>query len=310
MNNARMTSLLKKLSALAASHAVGDETPTAIPGLTIWSSDRLTEPRPAMFEPSLYLVVQGTKRMIVGSSSSTLGPGSMSVSGVGVPFTGQVTAASPDTPYLALKLDFNAGVVASLLFDLPAQGASEQPAVVSGGVGDDIVEPFYRLTRLLSSPRDIAVLAPLAERELYYRVLQGGLGDAIRRNAQAHTRFSQVRSAVEWICANATDAMGVSQLAADVGMSPTSFHRHFKAVTGLSPLAYQRHVRLLHARKLLNAETGNVTSVAFEVGYASASQFSREYARMFGCPPARDTFRARQAALNAAGLKDNSDGRR
>jgi transcriptional regulator GlxA family with amidase domain len=165
---------------------------------------------------------------------------------------------------------------------------------------DDMIEPVYRLLRLLSSPVDIPVLWPLIERELYYRLLRSAAGNALRQTVQVHTRFAQIKRAVEWICGNATMAMSVDVLAATVDMSVTSFHRHFKAVTGLSPLAYQRHVRLLHAQRLLNVETSSVTTVAFEVGYASSSQFSREYARMFGVPPVRDTFRSRQAERGSA----------
>lgn len=296
-----MKTTLEQLAKLALAHASGQQTRTAIPGLTIWFSPCPTTPMPAMFDASIYLVLGGAKRMSMGGKTFDFAPGSLTVSAVGVPFTGQVTAASDDAPYVAVKLALNVGLIASLLLDMPA---ASQPTMKPATVVDaaaDMIEPVYRLLRLLSSPIDITVLAPLIERELYYRLLRSAVGDALRQTVQGHTRFAQIKRAVEWICSNAAVAMSVDALAASVEMSVTSFHRHFKAVTGLSPLAYQRHVRLLHAQQLLNVERNSVTAVAFEVGYASSSQFSREYARMFGTPPARDTFRSRQAARSAPG---------
>lgn len=290
---------LEQVSALALAHAAGQETQTAIAGLTIWFSPCPTAPMPAMFEASIYLVVNGAKRMSMGGKTFDFAPGSLTVSAVGVPFTGHVTKASDGAPYVAVKLKLNVGLIANLLLDLPEDNQPTMTPATVVDATDEMIEPLYRLLRLLASPVDIPVLAPLIEREFYYRLLRSGVGGAMRQTVQAHTRFAQVKRAVEWICSNATLTMSVETLAATVDMSVTSFHRHFKAVTGLSPLAYQRHVRLLHAQRLLNVERNSVTAVAFEVGYASSSQFSREYSRMFGSPPARDTFRSRQASAKA-----------
>jgi AraC-like DNA-binding protein len=291
---------LEDVSALALAHASGQETEAAVPGLTIWFSPCSTVPMPAMFEASIYLVLNGAKRMSMGGKSFNFLPGSLSVSAVGGAFTGQVVKASVGAPYVAVKLKLNVGLIASLLLETLDTSQSSMKAATVIQATDDMIEPVYRLLRLLFAPTDIPVLAPLIERELYYRLLQSGVGDAMRQTVQVHTRFAQIKRAVEWICDNATIAMSVDALAATVDMSVTSFHRHFKAVTGLSPLAYQRHVRLLHAQRLLNVETSSVTAVAFEVGYASSSQFSREYARMFGVPPVRDTFRSRQTERGQA----------
>jgi AraC-like DNA-binding protein len=296
-----MKTTLESISALAVALVIGQETETAIPGLTIWFSPCPTVPMPAMFEASIYLVVNGSKRMSMGGKSFDFAPGSLAVSAVGVPFTGQVTEASVGSPYVAVKLKLNVGLIASLLLEMPETSTPPQPASFIQANGD-MIEAVYRLMRLVSTPIDIPVLAPLIEREFYYRLLQSPVGGALRQTVQAHTRFAQIKSSVEWICRNASIAMSIDVLAADVAMSVTSFHRHFKAVTGLSPLAYQRHVRLLHAQQLLNVETSSVTTVAFAVGYASSSQFSREYSRMFGVPPVRDTFRSRQATRDSLDL--------
>lgn len=290
-----MNTTLEKAGALALADVAGEETQTAIPGLTLWFSPSLTAPAPAMFDASIYLVLRGAKRMSMGGKSFDLASGSLAVSAVGVPFTGQVTQAYASAPYVAVKLGLKVELVASLLLGTPEAERDAMPASTVVQASGHMIESVFRLLRLLTDPEDIPVLAPLIERELYYRLLQSAVGNALRQTVQTHTRFAQIRRAVEWICSHATMAMSVDALAAAVGMSVTSFHRHFKAVTGLSPLAYQRHVRLLHAQRLLNVERRSVTAVAFEVGYASASQFSREYARMFGVAPVRDTFRSRQA---------------
>ncbi len=154
-----------------------------------------------------------------------------------------------------------------------------------------MTEALDRLVRLLASPADIPVLTQQIERELYYRLLQGPMGCTLRQIVQKNTRFDQIRTAVTWICSNAHQPMSVQRLAASVGMSVTSFHRHFKAVTAYSPLAYQRHIRLLDAQRLIASGATNVTRAAFATGYASSSQFSREYKRMFGVPPIRNAYR-------------------
>ena len=153
--------------------------------------------------------------------------------------------------------------------------------------------PLGRLLALLDAPADIPIMAPLLERELSYRLLRGPMAGTLRQVVQSRTRFAQVRTAVAWICAHAGDTMRVERLAASVGMSVTSFHRHFRAVTGYSPLAYQRRIRLLAARHQLASDGAKVTAVALEAGYASPSQFSREYKSMFGVAPSYD-FRACQ----------------
>jgi AraC-like DNA-binding protein len=291
-----MHTTLENVAALAVAQVTGAQTDTAIAGLTIWFSAAPTAPMPAMFEPSIYLVLSGAKRMEIGGKSFECGPGSLSVSAVGLPFTGYVVKASADAPYVAVRFSLNVGLVANLLLETPDASGPAVPAATVVEASDAMIEVIYRYLRLLSTPADMRVIAPLIERELYFRLLQSPFGHGLRETVQGHTRYAQIKRAVEWICSNATGAMSVQALAAIVDMSVTSFHRHFKAVTGLSPLAYQRHVRLLHAQRLLNVDMSSVTAVAFEVGYASSSQFSREYARMFGCPPVRDTFRARQAA--------------
>ncbi len=294
----KVDGMLEELKAIAAAQARGSQTLTSIPRLTIWRSSRKTDPAPAMFEPKIYLVLQGAKRLTVGSKTFDYFAGGYSVSSVSLPFNVQVLEASPERPYLGLDLKLDAGIIASLLLEMPEVREPASPAFALLKTSDGMIEPLQRMMRLLCTTEDIPVLAPLMERELYYRILRGPMGSAMRQVVQSQTRFSQVRKAVDWICSNADSPLRIDQLAASVGMSATSFHRHFKAVTALSPLAYQKQIRLLSARRLLISGGNDVTRVAFAVGYESSSQFSREYARMFGLPPTRDTARLRQSISN------------
>jgi transcriptional regulator GlxA family with amidase domain len=155
-----------------------------------------------------------------------------------------------------------------------------------------MLDPWSRLLALLDAPEDIAVLAPMLEREILYRLLQGPQGDALRQIARADSRLSQVRRSVEWIRTHFDEAIRVDTLAEIAGMSPASFHRHFRAATAMSPLQYQKVLRLQEARRLM-VVSASTTQAAHRVGYESASQFSREYTRMFGVPPSRDAERLR-----------------
>jgi AraC-like DNA-binding protein len=277
--------------------------PTAVARLRVWHSAGPTAPVPAMFEPKFYLILQGEKRMTIGGATRHFAPGHCAVSTLGLPFTSEVTQATPDVPYIGIEIELDPGLVGSVLLDSRdrARNASadgdhaQTPAFAEMQADGDLLDTVGRLLRLLDTPADIPALAPLFERELLYRLARSPLGPALYQ-LLGSKRFAQVRTAVEWIRAHAHDAMCVPTLAASVGMSTTSFHRHFKAVTATSPLAYQRHVRLLDARRRLAAGASDVTVAAFACGYASASQFSREYKRMFGVPPVRDVLRPARRA--------------
>lgn len=291
--------MIAEMAQVAASHASGRQTRTAMPRLTVWYSHLPTEPTPAMFASKVYMVLAGAKRMLIGNRSIDLAAGDFAVSAVDLPFRGQVTRASPLNPYIGVELALDAAVIAGLLLEAPDLGKRNAPAIAVAQASSAIAEPFARLLRLLSDPADIPMLGSQVERELYYRILQGPSGGTLRQVVQQSKRFHQVETAIRWICDNAVQPMSVTDLARTVGMSATSFHRHFKAVTGYSPLAYQRHVRLLDAQRMLASGIGTVTGAAFSSGYTSPSQFSREYKRLFGVPPnaARSVDPMRRTAL-------------
>jgi len=262
--------------------------------LTIRAADAPTGPIPALFEPKFYLLLQGAKRMTIGGETFECGPGTCAVAAVGLPFTSQVTQAAAERPYLGVELSLDASIVADLLLNVPDRTERQCRSISLATIEASVAEPLARLLLLLDEPADLAVLAPQVERELCYRLLQGPMGGTLRQIGRGNTRFDQIRTAAEWISANADRPMRVERLAALVGMSLTSFHRHFKAVTSYSPLAYQRHIRLLDARRRLVSGATGVTETAFATGYASAPQFSREYKRAFGVSPICDATSLRQ----------------
>ena len=286
--------MLAQLVTVAGRYGSASGAPTVMPRLTIRLAEAPTDPMPALFEPKFYLLLQGAKRMTISGKTFKCESGTCAVASVGLPFMSEVTEASPDLPYLGIELRLEAGIVASLLLDLPDATKQHASTISIAHVDGSIVEPLHRLLRLLDAPAEISVLAPQFERELYYRLLQGPMGETLRQIGRHNTRFGQIRTAAEWICENAEKPMCVARLAASVGMSVTSFYRHFKAVTAHSPLAYRRHIRLVNARRRLASGSTNVTATAFATGYASASQFSREYKRTFGVTPIRDTALLRQ----------------
>ncbi|WP_206243799.1 AraC family transcriptional regulator [Novosphingobium terrae] len=289
--------MLARLIATAQRHAARPHL--CVPRLSIRSSDAPGVPVPILFQPVFYMLLQGGKRMTMAGKSSDWTPGTCAVASVGLPFITQTIEATPERPYLGIEIRLDAGIVAGLLLDMPDQQHEESEggggAMTTAQASASVLEPFKRLVGLLDAPEDVAVLAPNFERELYYRLLQGPMGGTLRQIGRTNTRFAQIRAAATWICQHADAPLSVPHLAASVGMSVTSFHRHFKIATGQSPLAYQHHLRLIEARRRLASGSVTVTETAFASGYASAAQFSREYKRLFGIAPFRDLGLLRQA---------------
>lgn len=265
--------------------------PTPVPRLTVWTSTGATPPTSAVFEPMFYAVVRGTKVLTMGANRFEMSAGACAASSFGLPYSHQLIDATPDLPYVGISLHLDIDRLTRVVLDMPRCEERWTCAVAAGDLNGVVGEAFVRFVALLNTPDDIGVLAPHYESELYYRLLQSSMGDTLRQIAQRNDRVRQIKAAADWLGANNSEPVVVSELASSAGMSVTSFHRHFKAVTGYSPLAFQRHMRLLEARKLLAAGSTNVARVAFEVGYQSPSQFSREYKSMFGSSPITDLQR-------------------
>jgi AraC-like DNA-binding protein len=212
---------------------------------------------------------------------------------IDLPAIGSVHPSDDGDPYLAISLTLEPAIVANLLADLPkpARGELYSPGFSVAPVTSELLDAWLRMLRLMERPQEISALAPAYEREILFRVLQGPLGWMLRDIATPGTALSRIGVTIQWIRENFARPLRVEALAEMAALSVSAFHRHFKAVTALSPLQYQKHVRLLHARSRLIAGEGNVTSIAFGVGYESPTQFSREYARQFGLPPSKDAVR-------------------
>ncbi|NKL20367.1 helix-turn-helix domain-containing protein [Rhizobium leguminosarum bv. viciae] len=285
------TRLLDDAAPFVAGHRGTVGLPTPIPRLTLWTSTKATLPTPAVFEPMFYAVLRGTKVLIMGANRFELLAGSCATSSFGLPYIHQLTGAKPDLPYVGISLHLDTDLLTRVMLDMPKRDDRWTCAVAADHLDGTVGDAFARLVGLLGTPDDIGALAPHYEFELYYRLLQGAMGDTLRQVSQRNNRFQQLKAAADWLAANHSEPVNIADLAASSGMSVTSFHRHFKAVTGFSPLAFQRHIRLLEARKLLASGSTNVSRVAYEVGYTSPSQFSREYKGMFGSTPLGDLQR-------------------
>jgi len=256
--------MLEKLIAITTRQGYSSGLPTNLPRLTIRSTAAPTPPTPAMFEPRFYFLLQGAKRMSGRA-------GTCAMASVGLPFVSEVVEASPSLPYLSVESKLDAGIVASLLLDMSYRTpAHREPGAISITQADEsTVAPLERLMGLVDRPSEAAILAAQFERELCYRLMLGPLGSRLGQIGGRTSRFGQIRMAAEWISANANKPMIVEWLASHVGMSVTSFHRHFKAVTAHSPLVYQRKIRLLGARRQHASGGANVTRIAFGPGYVS-----------------------------------------
>lgn len=269
-------------------------TPTGLPRVAMVRAEACSD---QVYEPTLHLVLQGNKMLSIGDEILHFEPATYFVIPVELPVIGQVCTESrdhPDSPYLALSLTLDAAIISTLLSDLcdtrPAPGG---PAFSVTAATPELIDAWLRMLRLVDRPQEAALLAPMIEREILFRALQGPHGNMLRQIARADSHLSQVRRAIDWIRAHFTEPFHVEPLASRAGMSVAAFYRHFKAVTAMTPIQYQKRLRLLKARRQLLFEPHDAASVAFSVGYESASQFSREYARMFGMPPVRDVARFR-----------------
>ncbi|MEJ0050735.1 MAG: AraC family transcriptional regulator [Methylovirgula sp.] len=287
-----MLEQLTLLRALTARHAEGRNKETAIPRVAIHKGCGPTQNSSALFEPKLCLVLQGAKQIMIGDQLLCYDSANYFIASVELPATGRIIEASPERPYLGLTLTLDWQNLAALIADTTERREPPGMGFCVSPVTPQLLDAWLRLMHLLETPDDIPVLAPLCEREILYRLLQGPQGGVLRQIVKADSRLSQIRRAAAWIRENYDQTLRIENLAALSGMSPASFHRHFKAATAMSPLQYQKMLRLQHARQMLIA-SGDATRAAYTVGYESASQFSREYARMFGAPPARDAQRLR-----------------
>ncbi|MCA8959093.1 MAG: AraC family transcriptional regulator [Planctomycetes bacterium] len=263
---------------------------TAIPRLTLYRTSTPTEHNAVVYVPSLCVVVQGAKEVVVGAEAYHYDPAKSVLVSVDLPATTRVVEASATRPCLAMRIELDAAEVGEFLADGTVPEPSGPP---SRGIGNTRVEPrlldtVTRLVALLDTPADVPALAPLVLREVSYRLLTGPDGACVRRIVAPSAPKHRIARAIHWLKEHYDEPARVDELAKRVGLSSSAFHLHFKAVTGLSPLQYQKRFRLLEARGLMLNEGLDAAEAAFRVGYESPSQFGREYRRLFGASPRRD----------------------
>lgn len=289
-----MQDLLDSMCRRVQRHASGLLWETPVPRVGLCVLNETGGPMSSVYRPMACLVLQGAKHVMIGNSQLRYDAASCFIASVDVAATGRVTEATPERPYVVTSLSLDHQALAGLLADLPAkhQPTADEVQMPTTGFGlapvtRDLLEAWDQLLALLDKPGDIPVLAPAREREVLYRLMQSGHGRMLRQLAQDDSRLSRIRRAIEHIRHHYDQPLRTEALALIAGMSVPSFHRHFKAATGMSPLQYQKSLRLQTARQLLSTRA-DAARTAFAVGYESASQFSREYARLFGRSPARD----------------------
>lgn len=265
---------------------------TAVPGLSLIRADDPGMPMPTVYEPSLCIIGQGAKTVSLGERMLHYDPVHCLVASVDLAMVGQVTAATPDHPYLCCKIDIDQSALAELvLADGSALPPGDPPPLAVHPSGPDLLDAAFRLLRLLDRPASIPVLAPLVRREILHHLLTGPQGAMLRHAASGDSHLGQVGRAVGWIRRHAHQQLRIREVAGAARMSVSSLHHHFKRITGLTPLQFQKQLRLQAARQMMVAEGLSAGSAGFAVGYDSPSQFSREYRRLFGASPRADVSR-------------------
>ena len=283
--------LCDALARKCAPFALAKENPTIIPQLTLYRHTAATQPLPITYTPSIALVVQGSKHVHLGTNTFIYDRSRFLLTSIELPVTSQVMEASEAVPYMCLRLGLDMRLVAEVIADTEpavAGAGGDSFGMETGEATADIIGAFGRLIDALHKPGDARFLGELLQREIIYRVLQSQAGSRLRAIATSGDHSHRTAKAVAWVRANFTKALRVENLAAVAGMGVSTLHYHFRRLTSMSPLQYQKQLRLQEARRRMLTDGLDAASAAFEVGYESASQFNREYSRVFGLSPMRD----------------------
>lgn len=270
---------------------------TVIEGLRFSRFTEETLPSFYIQETAVCFVLQGRKTVMLGKDSYVYDAASCLVASVDLPVTGGVSPMSEDKPYLGIVLNVNPKDLAGLIIESGKQptrrNESDCQALSITKITPTLADPLLRLIRLLDTPNEIPIMAPMLKREINFRLLQTEQFDLLSQAAVGDGKLRRVSHAISWIKENLASPLSIEELARQVHMSPSSLHHHFKEVTALSPIQYQKRLRLQKARQMIMTDKTSAEKIAYIVGYESPSQFSREYARLFGQPPKRDADQLR-----------------
>ena len=286
------SALDNKLSGLIAS-LIGQKAriDTDVPGLSLHRWTEPTDPTSYMLAPSICLIGQGRKRLFLGEETFIYDAEHFLITSVELPVVTQIIEASPEKPYLGLTMELDLRLISQLMIDnqiTPDKKQTDRCGIGVSRVPGNLNDAFCRLLSLASQPEDIAALAPLIRQEIFYRLLKSDQGPRLRAITSNANHGYQIARTIEWMKENFSKPVKVEDLANNSGMSVSAFHNHFRSMTAMSPLQFQKKMRLNEARRLMLAEHLDASKAAFEVGYESPSQFSREYSRLFGAPPMKD----------------------
>ena len=282
---------LRLLNFILRSLGGRSEKVSPIPGVAF---HRWTEPSPPLscvMPPSVCMIVQGSKRVILGEESYVYDETSFLVTSVDLPLVVQVMEASEARPYVGMTLELNPEILAQLIIDdkIPSSAKGDnRRGIAVDSLGLPLLRALSRLLELEDEPESVSALAPVFHTEILYRLMQTKPGPRIRQIGAMGSHHHQISGAIKWIKEHLNERLSVPELAQRTGMSSTTLHQHFKALTALSPLQFQKRLRLNEARRLMMVEHVDAATAAFRVGYESPSQFSREYRRLFGAPPRQD----------------------
>lgn len=296
------TKTMSDLSRLILSHAIRPSTLTLIPGLTLFRSDLARSPSvKVLYTPMVSVLAQGKKEVVLGEVAFHYGSSNYLLSSVDLAVCGTALHARRGVPFLSLTLELDMNLVREFASatkeDKDSEGAGR--GIALGQLDEPLLDCFVRLVKLLETPDDIPHLASVIKREIHFRLLRGEHGNMLRNAVRDAGISAQIAEVIHFIRSHYRSPFSALDIASATHMSVPSLNRNFRAVTATSPLQYHKQVRMQEARRLLFLEGQDAATTAFQVGYASASQFSREYARMFGRPPRTDAAFLRTRGTNA-----------
>jgi AraC-like DNA-binding protein len=279
---------------------------TAIPSVSLFYSPVPTDPLPTFYDPSVCLITQGNKQVRFGETDFQYGAGDYLVAGFDVPIIGTVTNASPDKPYVCVKVNIDRARLGNIVVD--ALPPNNIPPFYIAQAQDELLEVFMRLLRLLDTPEDVASFAPLYELEILHRLLRGPQGNLLRQFALSSGRTAQISRAIAYISTHYKIPFDIDMLLSTSGMSQSAFYREFRATTGINPIQYRTRLRLQEVRRLMLVENMTAENAGYNVGYDSPSQLSREYKKLYGSSPKKDIEQLRTYAIahGKAGLNHST----